>query len=131
MRRLPPAALAALSVLIASPCLAAGRGATPVIAQDLPNAPGLRLTAVRVTYGPGESSHAHQHGGFLIAYVLQGAVVSQVEGEPERIFRAGESWSESPGAHHIISRNASTTEPAAFLVVFVAAKDAALTTTDK
>ena len=36
-----------------------------------------------------------------------------------RIYRAGESWSETPGAIHSISRNASKTEPAKLLAVFV------------
>ncbi len=126
-----PVVLVALCTLASSPCFAAGPVTTPVMIQDLPNAPGMRLTAVRVTYGPGESSRAHRHGGFLIAYVLKGAVVSQVEGEPERTYRTGESWSEDPGAHHLVARNASATEPAEFLVVFVAAKDAVLSTSDK
>jgi quercetin dioxygenase-like cupin family protein len=58
--------------------------------------------------------------------------VSQVEGQPERIYRAGESWYETPGAHHLISRNASDTEPAKLLAVFIAdTGDNALTTPDQ
>jgi quercetin dioxygenase-like cupin family protein len=53
-----------------------------------------------------------------------------VEGEPEHTYRAGDSWTEKPGAHHVVARNPSVTQPAEFLVVFVAPKDAALTTPD-
>jgi quercetin dioxygenase-like cupin family protein len=106
--------------------------AAPVIARDLPNLPGMRITAVTVSYGPGQASGSHRHAenGFLIAYVLQGAIVSQVEGEPEKTYTAGQSWSEGPAAHHLVSRNASQSEPASMLVVFVAPKDATLTTPD-
>jgi quercetin dioxygenase-like cupin family protein len=106
--------------------------AAPVIARDLPNLPGMRITAVTVSYGPGQASSSHRHAenGFLIVYVLQGAIVSQVEGEPEKTYTVGESWSEGPAAHHLISRNASQSEPASMLVVFVAPKDATLTTPD-
>ena len=104
---------------------------TPVLEKDLPNAPGMRMTAIKVSYGPGEASGPHHHatGGFLIAYVLSGAVVSEVEGQgPARTYKAGESWTEGPGAHHIVSRNASRSEPAELLVVFLAPPGAALTT---
>jgi quercetin dioxygenase-like cupin family protein len=68
---------------------------------------------------------------FEHAYVVSGQIVSQVEGQPEHVFRAGECWYETPGAHHLISRNASNTEPAKLLAVFVVdTEDNALTTPD-
>jgi quercetin dioxygenase-like cupin family protein len=105
---------------------------TPVLEKDLPNAPGMRMTAIKVAYAPGQASGPHHHAasGFLIAYVLTGAVVSQVEGEAARTYKAGESWTEGPGAHHLISRNASATAPAELLVVFIAPPGAVLTTPD-
>jgi quercetin dioxygenase-like cupin family protein len=66
-----------------------------------------------------------------MAYVISGAIRSQVEGEPARVFHAGETWSEAPGAHHAISENASATEPAVLLAVFlVETGDLPLTTDD-
>jgi len=126
---IPPAALA--GALLASPALAASAVA-PVLAHDLPNAPGMRMTALTVSYGPGEASGSHRHAehGFLIAYVLKGAIRSQVEGEPEKTYTAGQSWTEGPGAHHLVSRNASATEPASMLVVFVAPAGETLTIPD-
>jgi quercetin dioxygenase-like cupin family protein len=117
----------------ASAYAAAGAAVAPVIAKDLPNVPGMRITAQTVTYAPGQVSGSHRHAknGFLIAYVLQGSVISQVEGEPLRTYTVGQSWSEGPNAHHLVSRNASATEPASFLVVFVAPEDEVLTTPDR
>jgi quercetin dioxygenase-like cupin family protein len=118
-----------VSLAIAAPSKAV---AAPVMVKDLPNVPGMRMTAQTVTYAPGQVSGPHRHApnGFLIAYVLQGSVNSQVEGEPMQTYTVGQSWTEGPGAHHVVSGNASKTEPASFLVVFVAPKDETLTTPD-
>ena len=95
-------------------------------------ADGRVLTALTVSYAPGEKSGPHRHGAAAYVYVLTGQVRSQVEGEAaSRVFRAGESWFEAAGAHHLVSENASATEPASILVVFVGAADATLTTPDR
>lgn len=88
----------------------------------IPNIPGKSLIAVQVDYAPGEKSPAHSHekSAFIMAYVVRGAIRSQVEGQgPARVYRAGETWFENPGAHHVVSENASETEPATLLAVFV------------
>jgi quercetin dioxygenase-like cupin family protein len=123
--------LAAAGALLAFPALAASSSA-PVLAKDLPNVPGMRMTAVTVSYEPGAVSGSHHHAahGFLIAYVLKGHIRSQVEGEPEKVYGPGQSWTEGPGAHHLVSQNASATEPAQMLVVFVAPAGETLTTPD-
>ena len=92
----------------------------PVFDQ-LTNVPGKSLQAVTVHYPPGAKSEAHHHAGsaFIMAYVISGAIRSQLEGEPARVYHAGETWSEMPGAHHTISENASATEPAELLAVFL------------
>jgi quercetin dioxygenase-like cupin family protein len=111
-------------------------GQTPVIRKvfDQPtNVPGKSLEAVTVSYPPGAESGAHHHANsaFIMAYVISGAIRSQVEGEPERVYHAGETWSEAPGAHHTTSENASATEPAELLAVFlIDAGDGPLTTDD-
>ena len=88
--------------------------------HPISNVPGKSLVAVEVSYPPSGASAPHRHSAFVYAYVVSGQIVSQVEGQPERIYRAGESWYETPGAHHLISRNASITEPAKLLAVFIA-----------
>lgn len=95
---------------------------TEVFNMPIPNIPGKSMIAVQVDYAPGEKSPAHRHekSGFIMAYVVKGAIRSQVEGgDPARVYHAGETWFENPGAHHVISENASDTEPASLLAVFV------------
>jgi quercetin dioxygenase-like cupin family protein len=97
------------------------------------NVPGKSLEAVSVRYPPGSRSVAHHHAksAFIMAYVISGAIRSQVEGEPARVYQPGETWSEAPGAHHTISENASATEPAELLAVFLLdTGDGPLTTDD-
>ena len=97
------------------------------------NVPGKSLHAVTVSYPPGTRSVAHHHAksAFIMAYVISGAIRSQLEGEPARVYHAGETWSEAPGAHHTISENASATEPAELLAVFLLdTGDGPLTTDD-
>lgn len=87
----------------------------------IPNIPGKSLVAVEVDYAPGAASPSHTHAksAFIYAYVISGAIESKVNDGETHIYRAGESWSESPGAVHSISRNASKTVPAKLLAVFV------------
>ncbi|AET92190.1 hypothetical protein BYI23_C000440 [Burkholderia sp. YI23] len=112
----------------------AGDSVKPNFSHAIPNIPGKSLVAVEVSYPPGGASmsHRHAHSAFIYAYVVSGQVVSQVEGQPARTYKAGEAFYEDPGAHHLVSRNASQTEPAKLLAVFVVdTKDTALTTMDK
>lgn len=84
--------------------------------QPLPDVPGKHVLMLTVTYPPGGASAAHLHPGSIFAYVLDGAVVSQLEGQPPRTYHRGESWYETPRIHHLVSRNASATQPATLLV---------------
>ncbi|MEZ5830731.1 MAG: cupin domain-containing protein [Dongiaceae bacterium] len=100
----------------------------PVFATQLPNVPGNSLTAVLVTYEPGQKSESHHHAGSVFAYVLSGAIRSQVSpGGPAKVYKAGESFYEPPGSSHLVSENASDTEPASLLAVIVAPDGATLT----
>jgi quercetin dioxygenase-like cupin family protein len=102
-----------------------------IFSHPISNVPGKSLVAQEVSYPPGGASAPHRHSAFVFAYVVSGQIASQVEGQPERIYRAGECWYETPGAHHLIGRNASNTEPAKLLAVYVAdTGDNALTTPD-
>ncbi|MEQ1953964.1 cupin domain-containing protein [Mesorhizobium sp. CN2-181] len=89
--------------------------------HPLPNVPGKSMRGVLVQYEPGGSSPAHLHpkSAFIYATVLEGAINSQVNDGPVTTFHAGESWSEYPGDRHRVSQNASATEPARLLAVFV------------
>jgi quercetin dioxygenase-like cupin family protein len=132
-----------IRTIIAATCAAlASSMAGPSVAQTvtknfeaaIPNIPGKSVLAVEVDYAPGAASPSHTHAksAFIYAYVISGAIESKVNDGETRIYRAGESWSEPPGATHSISRNASKTEPAKLLAVFVLdTNDNPLTTTIK
>jgi quercetin dioxygenase-like cupin family protein len=111
---------------------AAGGKAAPVFSEALPNVPGKRLTAVVVDYAPGGVSAPHRHAGSVFVYVLAGAVRAKVSDDgPVAVYKAGETFFEPPGAHHLVSENASATESARILAVFVADEGATLTTYDR
>jgi quercetin dioxygenase-like cupin family protein len=94
---------------------------TLVFEHELPNVPGKSMKSVLVEYGPGASNEAHTHpsSAFIYATVLEGAVKSQINDGPVKTYRVGESFTESPGDRHLVSANASMTEPARLLAVFV------------
>ncbi|MER8451649.1 cupin domain-containing protein [Mesorhizobium sp. M1428] len=89
--------------------------------QALPNVPGKSMKGVLVEYAPGGTSPAHTHpkSAFIYATVLEGAIRSQVNDGPVKTYRAGESFSEFPGDRHAVSENASKTERARLLAIFV------------
>ena len=94
---------------------------TLVYEHALPNVPGKSMKGVLVEYGPGgfSAAHTHPNSAFIYATVLEGAIRSQVNDGPVVTYRAGESFSELPGDRHGVSENASATEPARLLAVFV------------
>jgi quercetin dioxygenase-like cupin family protein len=100
----------------------------PVFSEQLPNVPGKTLTGVLVKYAPGGKSPSHAHAGSVYAYVLSGQIRSEnsVTG-PVRVYSAGEGFFEPPGSTHTISENASDSEPATLLAIFVADDGAQLT----
>ena len=139
-RRDVVAAFALLADVIASEADAAAQtppqaaaGTTPrppVFKQDLPNVTldGWEVTVSHVDYPPGRVGTVHHHAGFVLAYVLQGAVVTKVSGQgPEKVYNTGQMFYEQPGATHEVSRNASQTEPAKLLAMIFAKKGSTLT----
>lgn len=131
-----PTLLAAVAMSLAAGVSAHSPDGTvqPNFSHAIPNIPGKSLVAVEVRYPPGGASAPHRHAGsaFIYAYVVAGAIESQVDAGPVRVYRAGESFYEVPGARHSVSRNASETQPAKLLAVFVVdTGDTPLTTPDK
>jgi quercetin dioxygenase-like cupin family protein len=110
-----PAAAPATSTAAAPP-----PQASVLLQEALPNAEGKTFTSQVVDFPPGAAAAPHRHGqAFVYAYVLQGTVRSQVDDKPATTYHQGEYWSEQPGAHHVIAANASMTELAKLLVVYV------------
>ena len=124
MRSIVGAACAAVAITAAMPAVAFADGddvVTPTFEQAIPNVPGKSLIAVVVDYPPGGTSllHTHAKSAFIYVYVLAGEIESQVNDGPKRVYHASESFYETPGSSHPISRNASKTELAKLLAVFV------------
>src|SRR3979490_1493523 len=129
-----PSTMDAISAIV-EPLCASGdpSGSTldtvePIASHALPNVPGKRVTIVRVFYGPGGFTRAHRHAGSVTAYITKGEIRSQLAGGPVENFKPGPSFFEPPGATHLVSANASATEPAELIAVFVADEGAQLTT---
>ena len=128
-----PSTMDAISAAIAPLCASTPTGSSldtvePIGSYALPNVPGKRVTIVRVFYGPGGFTRAHRHAGSVTAYVTRGEIRSQLGGGPVETFKVGQSFFEPPGATHLVSANASNTEPAELIAVFVADEGAQLTT---
>lgn len=99
-----------------------------VLTQALAKMDGehLKATLVEVNYEPGESSEPHSHPCPVIGYVVAGSLRTQVRGENEAVYKAGESFYEAANGVHVVSANASQTEPARLIAYFVCDHDAPL-----
>ena len=104
---------------------AAGAAVRELVTHSVPalTGPTLQLQVVEVAYEPGGWSASHQHPCPVVGYVLEGAVRMQLAGQPERIFSAGQTFTERPTDVHVVSSNASDTKPARFLVYFACDND--------
>jgi quercetin dioxygenase-like cupin family protein len=129
-----PLAMDAVSGALAPLCVTANAEGSPldkvepIDSYALPNVRGKRVTIVRVSYGPGGFSRPHRHAGSVTAYITKGEIRSQLGGGPVETFKVGQSFFEPPGSTHLVSANASNTEPAELIAVFVADEGAQLTT---
>ena len=109
---------------------AAGGSSKVVFTHDLPDL-DLRnwsTTVVEVSYGPGESSSAHRHPGITMAYVLEGEIRTKLGDGPEKVYRVGEMFLETPEQLHAVSGNGSKSKPARLLAVLLAEKGKQLST---
>ncbi len=97
---------------------------TPLITKELAGLAGKEAVMLTVEYAPGASSSKHRHNAHTFVYVLEGSVVMQVEGGKETTLGPGQTFYESPDDIHSVSKNASNTQPAKFLVFFVKDKGA-------
>jgi quercetin dioxygenase-like cupin family protein len=120
-------ALSLVAALGAATALAADSAAktVPLRSQPLEGIPNKVADMLTVEYGPGQSTPAHRHNSDVLVYVLQGALLMGVQGKEPVTVSAGQTFYESPSDIHTISRNASSTEPARFLVVLIHDKGSA------
>src|SRR6185369_10219350 len=101
---------------------------TPLLAKDLTGITGKEAVMLTVEYAPGAASTKHRHNANTFVYVLEGSIVMQVEGGKEVTLGPGQTFYESPTDVHTVSKNASNSQPAKFLVFFVKDKGAPAST---
>ena len=105
--------------------------AAPIFRHDLPDVTmdDWEVTVSYVDYAPGRVGAPHRHPGFVLAYVLEGAVIAKISGQgEEKTYTVGQMFYEQPGATHQVSKNASQTQPARLLAMIFAKKGSTLTT---
>ncbi|MEW9807604.1 cupin domain-containing protein [Mesorhizobium sp. ZMM04-5] len=107
---------------MAAPALAeeapTGIKRTPLQAIDFPE--GYRTVTGLAEVAPGHASGMHTHPGIETGYVLEGEVLMSVEGEPDRMLKAGDSYVVPSGAKHDVKSIGSV--PAKAVSVFVVDK---------
>jgi quercetin dioxygenase-like cupin family protein len=115
-----------LSCLITGVLVAQKSKVAPLMSKDVTGCPGKEVTMITVEYAPGESDVIHRHNAQVFVYVLEGKVVMQVKGGEPLTLGPGQTFYEGPKDIHLVSRNASGTESAKFLVFFMKDKGAPL-----
>jgi quercetin dioxygenase-like cupin family protein len=120
------ACFAALLMLAAVPAKAAD--VKELFAVDLADYPGKEGRMIEVSYPPGAQDMAHRHDANAFVYVLEGQIIMQLKGQPAVTLKAGQTFYEGPTDVHVVGRNASSTEPARFVVVLLKGKGAPLQT---
>ena len=120
------ALLAALLMLAAVPGKAAD--VKDLFAIDLADYPGKEGRMIEVSYPPGAQDIVHRHNAHAFVYVLEGQIIMQLKGQPPVTLKAGQTFYEGPTDVHVVGRNASSTEPARFVVVLLKGKGAPLFT---
>jgi quercetin dioxygenase-like cupin family protein len=110
--------------LIAGTAMAQEPKVTPLMSKDLADYPGKEVLMMTVDHAPGGSSAIHRHNAHAFVYVLEGSVVMQLKGGEQVTLKPGQSFYEGPDDVHLVDRNASTTQPAKFMVVLIKDKGA-------
>lgn len=111
--------LAVSLCLLSGTLMAQEAKVTPLMSEVLTDISGKEGLMITVEYAPGGSSPIHRHNAHAFLYVLEGSVVMQVQGGKQVTLTPGQTWHEGPNDIHAVSRNASNTAPAKFLVVLV------------
>lgn len=102
--------------LLSSIVLAEGAKVTSLMQKELDGLTNKEGIILIVEYAPGMSSKAHRHDAHSFVYVLQGTVIMQVKGSDPVTLEAGQTFYESPNDIHLVSKNASNTQTARFVV---------------
>ena len=117
-----------LLCLMTGAVTAQGPKVTPLMSKDLTDIPGKEVIMITVEYAPGGADPIHRHDAQAFVYVLEGSVVMELNGGKQVTLKPGQTFYEGPDDVHTVGRNASSTEPAKFLVFFIKKKGAPILT---
>lgn len=131
LKNLLPAVVITCSSL-AAPCVHSAEQAVvkPLMTKALADYPGKELLMITVEYPPGSVDPVHRHDAHALIYVLEGSIVMQVKGGKEVTLTRGQTFYEGPNDVHVVGRNASATQPAKFVVVFLKKEGAPILTVE-
>lgn len=119
------------SLIITRPLMAQETASPSFISKDLVGVSGKEIEMYTVDFPPGHSIPPHRHNAQVFLYVLEGSLVTQVKGGKEMTLTPGQSYYEAPDDIHTVTRNASSTKPAKFLVFMLKDKGAQSTVMEK
>src|SRR5262249_34394278 len=119
LKKIVPAVIVACSVLAAPSAHALDAVVKELMTKPLPEFPGKEALMITVEYPPGAVDPIHRHNAHAFVYVLEGSIIMQVKGGKEVTLTPGQTFYEAPNDVHVVGKNASSTKPAKFLVVFV------------
>lgn len=128
MRRICTSLLLLCSLATVPAIAAEPAKVTPLKTEPLPEYPGKEVMMFLVDYAPGGVDPVHVHNAETFVYVLEGSVVMGVKGGEEVTLTPGQTFHERPNDVHTVSRNASKTQPAKFLVVMIKEQGAPILT---
>ncbi|WP_427308777.1 cupin domain-containing protein [Cupriavidus sp. H39] len=116
-------------LMVARPVLAAPEASVaPLRSEPLPEYPGKEVQMIVVEYPPGSVDPVHRHDAHAFVYVLEGSIVMGLKGGKEVTLKAGDTFHEGPNDIHTVGRNASSTQPAKFVVFLLKNKGAPILT---
>lgn len=130
LKHLVPAVVIACSSVAALPAYAGNAVVTELMTKPLPELPGKEVQMITVEYPPGSVDPVHRHDAHAFIYVLEGTIIMQLKGGEEVTVEAGQTFYEGPNDVHVVGRNASNTQPAKFVVVFVKKQGAPILTVE-
>lgn len=90
-----------------------------LLSMELEDIPGKEALMIAVEYPPGGGDPVHRHDAHAFVYVLEGAIIMQVDGGERVTLTPGQTYYEAPDDLHTVGKNASSTMPAKFLVLLV------------
>ena len=119
LKTLVPVVVVACSSLTAPSAHAVDAVVTELMTKALSDFPGKEAQMITVEYPPGSVDPVHRHDAHAFLYVLEGSIVMQLKDGKQVTLTPGQTFYEGPNDVHVIGRNASTTKPAKFIVVFI------------